>query len=119
MLDRKVIFGKPVFETEELFVREQLVLEIKDSRKRRVVHIDKEFMANEMKLKYFDFIFDCQNFFIDHMVILFSFFELSACMRTEMRHAIYFFKKNGTSVIIVGISLEDALPSCGNSECRR
>ena len=68
---------------------------------------------------FFNSILDCQNLFVDHMVVLFRVFELSACMCTEMTHAIDVFEKNGTPVVITGISLEDALSSCGNSEWRR
>ena len=46
MLNNEIIFSKPVFEVEEWFVKEQIFLEIKDSRKRGVVHVDKEFMAD-------------------------------------------------------------------------
>ena len=34
------------FEAEQQLVREQLIFEVEDSRKRRVVHVDKEFMAD-------------------------------------------------------------------------
>ena len=70
-------------------------------------------MADEMEFKFLNSIFDCQNLFVDHMVVLFRVFELSACMCTEMTHAINIFKENGTSIIIAGISLEDALPIVG------
>ena len=110
MLNSEIIFSKPVFETEQLLVREQLVFEVKDSGKRRVIHVDKKFCNS---------ILDCQNLFVDHMVVLFRVFELSACMCTEMTHTIDFFEKNGTPVIIADISLEDALFNCGNSEWRR
>ena len=46
VLDNKVIFGEPSFEVEQLLVRKQLVLEIKYSRKRGTVHVDKEFVAD-------------------------------------------------------------------------
>ena len=46
VLDSKVIFGEPSFEVEQLLVRKQLVLEIKDSWKRGIVHVDKEFMVD-------------------------------------------------------------------------
>ena len=72
-----------------------------------------------MKFEFFNAILDCQNLFVDHMVVLFKVFELSACMCTEMLHAIDFFEKNGTPVIIAGISLEDALSSYENFEWRR
>ena len=94
-----------VFEADQLFVREQLIFEVKDSRKRGVVHVDKEFMADKMKFKFFDSILDCQNLFVDHMVILFRVFELSACMCTKVTYTIYLFKKDGNPVIITGIGL--------------
>ena len=58
-----------------------------------------------MKFKLFDSILDRQNLFVDHMVILFRVFELSAYMCTEVTDTIYFFKKNGTLVIITGIGM--------------
>ena len=116
MLDRKIIFSKLVFETEQLLVREQLVFEVKDSGKRRVIHVDRKFVADEMKFEFFNFILDCQNLFVHYMVVLFKVFELSACMCTKMTYAIDFLEKNGTPIIIAGISLEDALSSCGNSK---
>ncbi|KAH9752199.1 hypothetical protein KPL71_014610 [Citrus sinensis] len=100
-------------------IREQFVLEVKDAGKRRIIYVDKEFVADEMEFKFFNSILDCQNLFVDHMVVLFRVFELSACMGTEMTHAIDVFKENGTPIIIAGISLEDALSTCGNSEWRR
>ena len=114
MLNSEVILSKPGFEIEQLLVREQLVFEVKDSGKRRVIHV-----ADEMKFEFFNSILDCQNLFVDHMVVLFRVFELSACMCTEMTYAIAFFEKNGAPVIIAGISLEDALARCVNSEWRR
>ena len=72
-----------------------------------------------MKFKFFNSILDCQDFFVDHIVVFFRVFELSACMCTEMTHAIDFFEKNGTPVIITGINLEDAVSICGNLEGRR
>ena len=76
-------------------------------------------MADEMEFKFLNSIFDCQNLFVDQMVVLLRVFEPSACMCTEMTHAIDVFEKNGTPIIIAGISLEDALSTCGNSEWRR
>ena len=73
-------------------------------------------MADKMEFKFFNAILNCQNLFVDHMVVLFRVFELSACMCTEMTHAINVFEENGTLIIIAGISLEDALSTCGNSE---
>ena len=58
-----------------------------------------------MKFKLFDSIFDRENLFVDHMIILFRVFELSACMCIEVTYAIDLFKKDGTPVIITGISL--------------
>ena len=72
MLNSEIIFSKPGFETEQLLVREQLVFEVKDSRKRRVIHVDKKFVADEMKFEFFNSILDCQNLLVDHMVVLFS-----------------------------------------------
>ena len=46
MVNSEVVFSKPVFETEELLVKEQLVFEVKDSRKKRVIHVDKKFVAD-------------------------------------------------------------------------
>ena len=102
-----------------MLVREQFFVEVKDSGKRRVIHVDKKFVAGEMKFKFFDSILDYQNLFVDHMVVLFRVFELFACMCTEMTHAMDIFKKNGTPIIITSISLEDVLATCGNSEWRR
>ena len=56
-----------------------------------------------MKFKLFDSILDRQDLFVDHVVILFRVFELSACMRTEVTYTIYLFKKDGTPVITTGI----------------
>ena len=53
MLNSEIIFSKLVFETEQLLVREQLVFEVKDSGKRGVIHVDKNFVADEMKFKFF------------------------------------------------------------------
>ena len=99
MSDSKVIFGQPGFEAEQMFVREQLVFKVKDSTKRGLVPVDKEFMVDYMKFKFFDSILDRQNLFVNHMII----FELSACMCTEMSHVIYFFKKNNTPIIITSV----------------
>ena len=96
-----------------MLVREQHIFKVKDSGKRRVIHIDKKLVADQMKFEFFNAILDCQNLFVDHMVILFRFFELSACMCTETTNAIYFFKKNGTLVIIAGICLEVRCPVVG------
>ena len=52
--------------------------------KRRVIHVDKEFVVDEMEFKFLNSIFDCQNLFVDHMVVLFRVFELSTCIGTEM-----------------------------------
>ena len=76
-------------------------------------------MADKMELKFFNAILNCQNLFVDHMVVLFRVFELSTCMSTEMTHAIDVFEENGTPIIIVGISLEDVLSICGNAAWRR
>ena len=62
-------------------------------------------MADKVKFKFFDSILDRQNIFVDNMVILFRVFEFSACMCTEVTYTIYLFKKDGTPVIITGISL--------------
>ena len=119
VLHSKIIFSKPVFEAEQLFVREQLIFEVKDSRKREVVLVDKEFMADQMEFKLFDSILDCKNLFVYHMLIIFRVFELPACMCTEVTYTIYLFKKDGTPVIITGIGLQNALSSCGNLERKR
>ena len=65
-------------------------------------------MADKMEFKFFNTILNCQNLFVDHMVVLFRAFE--------MTHAIDVFKENGTPIIIASINLEDALSTCGNSE---
>ena len=119
VLDSKVILWEPSFEIEELLVKKQLVLEIKDSGKRRIVHVDKELVADEVEFKLFDPVFYHQNFFVDHMAVLFRVFELSTCMSTEVVHAIYPFKENGTPIVVTGICLQNALASCWNFEWRR
>ena len=70
-------------------------------------------MADKMEFKFFNTILNCQNLFVDHMVILFRVFELSARMCAKMTYAINVFEKDGTPIIITGISLEDALSTCG------
>ena len=59
VLYSEVIFGKPSFEVEELFVRKQFVFKIKNPRKGRIIHIDKKSVAEEIEFKLFDTIFDC------------------------------------------------------------
>ena len=72
MLNSEIIFSKPGFETEQLLVREQLVFEVKDSGKKRFIHVDKKFVAHKIKFEFFNSILDCQNLLVDHMVVLFS-----------------------------------------------
>ena len=45
-MNNEVVFSKPDFETEQLLVREQLVFEVKDSGKRRIIHVDKKFVVD-------------------------------------------------------------------------
>ena len=46
VLNSEVILSKLGFEIEQLPVREQLVFEVKDSGKRRIIHVDKKCVAD-------------------------------------------------------------------------
>ena len=58
VLNCEVILGEPSFQTEQLLIWKQFVVEINDFWERGVIHPDKEIVTNQLEFKFLDSIFD-------------------------------------------------------------